>query len=84
MGGCALCCILAIDSKSVGDSLMATLESHINRILIEANECLTAVEITLRLNADFSGRAYPYRIGEIVTCADRMLNLRKDGKKYCF
>jgi len=30
---------------------MARLENHIERILGEARECLTAVEITLRLNA---------------------------------
>jgi hypothetical protein len=38
---------------------MARLENHIDRILGEAGECLTAVEITLRLNAEFGDRE-PY------------------------
>jgi hypothetical protein len=46
---------------------MASLEAHIDRILAEAG-CLTAVEITLRLNAEFSSN--PYTITEVVACAD--------------
>jgi hypothetical protein len=61
---------------------MPRLESHIERILGEARECLTAVEITLLLNAEF-GDSNPYTITEIVACADKMPDLRKDGKKYC-
>ena len=61
---------------------MPHLESHIERILAEARECLTAVEITLRLNAEF-GDSEPYTTTEIVACADEMPNLRREGKKYC-
>jgi hypothetical protein len=62
---------------------MASLENHIARILGEARECLTAVEITLRLNAESASSSNPYAITEIVACADKMPTLRRDGKKYC-
>lgn len=61
---------------------MPRLEKHIERILGEAGECLTAAENTLRLNAEF-GDSNPYTITEIVACADKMPNLRREGKKYC-
>jgi hypothetical protein len=61
---------------------MPRLESHIDRILAEARECLTAVEIVLRLNAEF-GDSQAYTITEILACADKMPNLRREGKKYC-
>jgi hypothetical protein len=50
---------------------MARLEDHIERILGEAGECLTAVEITLRLNGEVPGSRNPYTITEIVACAIR-------------
>ena len=59
---------------------MASLEAQIDRILAEAG-ALTAVEITLRLNAEFSNN--PYTITEVVACADRMPNLLRSGKEYC-
>jgi hypothetical protein len=61
---------------------MARLEDHIDRILGESWECLTTVEITLRLNTDF-GDSEPYTPAEIEACADKMPNLRREGKKYC-
>ena len=61
---------------------MASLANHIDRILSEG-ECLTAVEITLRLNEEFSGSRNPYKIFEIVACADKMPNVLKSGKQYC-
>lgn len=60
---------------------MASLANRIDRIL-SAGECLTAVEITLRLNAE-SGRSNPYTISEVVRCADNMTSLVKSGKEYC-
>jgi hypothetical protein len=48
---------------------MPRLEDHIDRILGDARECLTAVEITLRLNAEF-GDSEAYTITEVVACAD--------------
>ena len=62
---------------------MPSLENHITRILGEAKECLTAVEITVRLNAEFGGKDTPHTITEIEACADKMPNLRKSEKKYC-
>jgi len=62
---------------------MATLEDHINRILDEAGECLTAVEITLRLDAEMSGSPKRYTISEIVLCAEQIPNLRRSGNRYC-
>jgi hypothetical protein len=55
------------------------LENHVERILGESGGCFTAVEITLRLNAEFE----PYTPAEIEACADKMPDLRKEGKKYC-
>jgi hypothetical protein len=60
---------------------MASLENHINRLL-EKGECLTAVEITLRLDAEL-GSSNAYTISEVVRCADNMPNLVKSGKEYC-
>jgi hypothetical protein len=57
---------------------MPSLENHITRILGEAREDLTAVEIAGRLNAE--GGAYTE--GEIATRADKMSNLSKRGEKY--
>ena len=62
---------------------MSILADRINRILGEKDECLTAVEITLRLNAEFSESKNPYRISEIVGCADKMPNLSRSGREYC-
>jgi hypothetical protein len=59
---------------------MANLESHIDRILVEAG-CFTAVEITLWLNNKSAVR--PYTIHDIVACADKMPNVRGDGKRSC-
>jgi hypothetical protein len=60
---------------------MASLENHINRVL-EKGGCLTAVEITLRLDAEL-GINNSYTISEVVKCADRMPNLVRSGKEYC-
>jgi len=60
---------------------MTTLENHIDRIL-SGGECLTAVEITLRLNAEFSTSSNPYTIYEIVKCADKMPDVYRSGKEY--
>ncbi len=60
---------------------MAPLTNHIDRIL-GVGECLTAVEITLRLNAEL-GSGNPYTISEVVRCADKMPNLVRSGKEYC-
>lgn len=60
---------------------MASLANHIDRIL-SAGECLTAVEITLRLDTEL-GSGNPYTISEVVRCADNMPNLAKSGKEYC-
>lgn len=60
---------------------MASLENHINRLL-EKGECLTAVEIALRLNAEL-GSNNPHTISEVVRCADKMPNLVRSGKEYC-
>jgi hypothetical protein len=59
---------------------MASLEGQIDRILAEVG-ALTAVEITLRLNAELSSN--PYTITEVVACANRMPNLLRSGKEYC-
>lgn len=61
---------------------MSILADRIDRILSEKGECLTAVEITLRLNAESSSNN-PFKIGEIVACADGMPGLYKSGKEYC-
>jgi hypothetical protein len=61
---------------------MPALATLINRILGEKGECLTAVEITLRLNAKHDSRN-PYLIAEVVECAEKMPNLYKSGKEYC-
>ena len=45
-------------------------------------ECLTAVGVTLRLNAEVES-GNPYQIAEIVACANRMPTLLKSGKEYC-
>jgi len=60
---------------------MASLESHIGRILGESSAPLTAVEITLLLNAEFSGNHYTN--AEIVACVDRMPKVYRSGKEYC-
>jgi hypothetical protein len=62
-------------------SEMASLENHIDRILT-SGECLTAVEITLRLDAEL-GSSNPYTISDVVRCADKMSNVVKSGKQYC-
>jgi hypothetical protein len=62
---------------------MASLAEHIERILRESGESLTAVEITSRLNSEFSQIRNPYQIKEIVACAERMPNLDRAGKEYC-
>jgi hypothetical protein len=49
---------------------MTRLEDHIDRILGESWECLTAVEITLRLNTDF-GDSEPYTPAEIEACVTK-------------
>jgi hypothetical protein len=59
---------------------MASLANHIDRWL-SSGECLTALGITFRLNAEFS--TSPYRIPEVVACAEKMPNLHKSGKEYC-
>jgi hypothetical protein len=60
---------------------MASLEDHIGRILGESNVPLTAVEITLLLNAEFIGNHY--KISEIVASMDKMPNVYRSGKEYC-
>ena len=62
---------------------MPSLENHIDRILGEARECLTAEEITDRLNQEGGRRADPYTAGEIRGKLDAMPNIRRPGKKYC-
>lgn len=61
---------------------MPRLESHITRILGAARECLTAAEITDRLN-DEVGRSDAYRVGEIVALLGKMPNIYAKGEKYC-
>jgi len=61
---------------------MVTLANHIERIL-SGGECLAAVEITSRLNEEFTGSNNPYTISEIVRCADNMPGLYRSGKEYC-
>jgi len=61
-------------------SEMASLENHIDRILT-SGECLTAVEITLRLDAELGSN--PHTISGVVRCADSMTSLVKSGKQYC-
>jgi hypothetical protein len=51
--------------------------------LSEKGACLTAVEITSCLNAEYSGSKPPYEISEIVGCADNMQRLFRSGKEYC-
>lgn len=62
---------------------MTSLRAKIDRIVTEAGGCLTAVEITLRLNGEISDNLHPYTISEIVSCADSMSNLHRFGKEYC-
>jgi hypothetical protein len=62
---------------------MPSLENHIDRTLGEARECLTAQEITDRLNQEGGRMASPYTVGEIQGKLDAMPNIRKAGKKYC-
>jgi hypothetical protein len=62
---------------------MTNLKAKIDRIVAEAGGRLTAVEITLRLNAEISDNLHPYTISEIVSCADSMSNLQRFGKEYC-
>ena len=65
---------------------MASLANDIDRLL-SAGESLTAVEISLRMNTEFSGGSNPYEIFEVVACvvacADEMPNVYKAGKEYC-
>ena len=60
---------------------MASLANHIDRIL-KSGECLSAVEIFLRLDTEHSSPK-PFTITEIVMCADKMPNLLRSGKEYC-
>ncbi len=62
---------------------MPRLENHIDRTLGEARECLTAQEITDRLNQEVGKSEGPYSVGEIEAKLDAMPNIRKAGKKYC-
>jgi hypothetical protein len=62
---------------------VSSLAKHIERILRESGEFLTAVEITSRLNSEFTEIRNPYLIKEIVSCAEQMPNLYKAGKEYC-
>ena len=61
---------------------MPRLESHITRILGESRECLTAAEITDRLNHEV-GRNDAYRVGEILGVLQKMPNVYAKGEKYC-
>jgi hypothetical protein len=60
---------------------MTNLANHIDRIL-STGECITAVEIALRLDAQFGG-GRRYSIGEIAACADKMPNVYRSGNEYC-
>jgi hypothetical protein len=62
---------------------MTNLRAKIDRIIADAGGCLTAVEITLRLNAEIGGSLDKYTISEVVACADSMSNLHRFGKEYC-
>ena len=62
---------------------MPSLENHILRTLAEARECLTAEEITARLNQEGGKQDDPYMVGEIHGKLDTMPSIRKVGKKYC-
>ena len=62
---------------------MTSLENQISGILGEAKECLTLVEITIRLNTDFGSLKIPYSVVEVQRCADRMRNVVKLDSKYC-
>lgn len=60
---------------------MTSLGNHINRLL-SVVECLTAVELTLRLDAEL-GSSNHYTLSDVVRCADSMVSLVKSGKEYC-
>ena len=60
---------------------MPTLTDHIDRIL-SAGECLTAVEISLRLDAEMPNSPHQFTMSEIARCADQMPNLIRAGKEY--
>jgi hypothetical protein len=62
--------------------IMPSLGNEITRILDEARESLTSVEITVRLNRDFGSLKIPYSISEIEWCAHKMPNVAKSDKKY--
>jgi len=62
---------------------MTNLKAKIDRVIAQAGGCLTAVEITLRLNGEIGDSPNPYTISEIVSCADSMSNLHRFGKEYC-
>jgi hypothetical protein len=73
----------AVVSALVGKlSVWQCLEDHIERILGKAGDCLTAAEITLRLNGEFR-QGEPNTPAEIEACADKVSNLAREGKKYC-
>jgi hypothetical protein len=62
--------------------VMASLMNKIDRIL-RSGERLTAVEVTLRLNAELS-YSNSYTISEVVRCLETMPNLAKSGKEYSY
>jgi hypothetical protein len=64
---------------------MASHEDHIARTIAEARECLTAAEITHRLNAEFAGGHVdtPYKEGVVRGLLERMPNIYTKGDKYC-
>jgi hypothetical protein len=61
---------------------MQNLEDEITRILDEARESLTSVEITVRLDRNLGSLKTPYSICEIEWCAHKMPNVAKSDKKY--
>jgi hypothetical protein len=68
---------------------MASHEDHIARIIADARECLTAAEITHRLNAELNaefpgGRVdTPYKEIEVKGRLEKMPNIYTKGDKYC-
>jgi hypothetical protein len=59
-----------------------SLGDEITRILDEARESLTSVEITVRLNRDVGSLKIPYSVSEIEWRAHKMPNVAESDKKY--
>ncbi len=62
--------------------VVASLMNKIDRIL-RSGKRLTAVEITLRVNAGLS-HSNSYTISEVVRCLETMPNPAKSGKEYSY